>query len=142
MGKGLSGSDGGVVQRLKCVGIPNVGPMICCVSQNKMGIREIKAGDTHGRECASMIRPLGLHTGNNEAQKLFPHQELCMGQSPNIHREQAVCQKVKKAVDNQRVKCKELCDEKTKNIEKHNTVSMQKREDIEGDEKEQQEKSS
>ena len=54
----------------------------------------------------------------------------------------AVCPKVKKAVDYQRVKCKELSDEKTKNTEKHNTVSMQKSEDIEGDEKEQQEKSS
>ena len=65
-----------------------------------------------------------------------------MGQSLKIHREQAVCLKVKKAVDNQRVKCKELSDQKTKNTEKHNTVSMQKSEDIEGDEKEQQEKSS
>ena len=141
MGKGLSGSDGGVVQRLKCAGIPKVGPKICCVSQNNLGIREINVGDTHGREWASKTRHLGLQTENNEAQKLFPRQEFCMGQSPKIHREQDVCPTVKKAVGNQRVKCKELSDEKTKNTKKHNTVSMQKS-DIEGDEKEQQVKSS
>ena len=48
MGKGLSGSDGGVVQRLKCAGTPKVGPKIRCVSQNNLGIREINVGDTHG----------------------------------------------------------------------------------------------
>ena len=119
-----------------------MGPKISCVSQNNLGIREINVGDTHGRDWASKIRHLGLQTGNNEAQKSIPRQEFCMSQSPKIHREQAVCLIVKKDVDNQRVKCKELSDEKTKNTEKHNTVSMQKSEDIEGDEKEQQEKSS
>ena len=102
MGKGLSGSDGGVVQRLKCAGTPKVGPKIRCVSQNNLGIREINVGDTHGRDWASKIRHLGLQTGNNEAQKSIPRQEFCMGQSPKIHREQAVCPIVKKAVDNQR----------------------------------------
>ena len=87
-GKGLSGSDRGVVQRLKCAGIPKVGPKICCVSQNNLGIWETNVGDTHGREWASKIRHLGLQTENNEAQKLFPRKESCMGQSPKIHREQ------------------------------------------------------
>ena len=68
-GKGLSGSDRGVVQRLKCAGIPKVGPKICCVSQNNLGIRDINVGDTHGREWASKIRHPGLQTENNEAQK-------------------------------------------------------------------------
>ena len=141
-GQGLSGTGGGVLQRPRIVGTPNVGPMICCVSQNRLGIKEINVGDTHVRERASKIGHFGLQTGSNEAQKSIHRKESWVGQSPKSHREQAVCPIVKKAVNNQRVKCKEPSEEKTKIIEKHNSVSLQKSEDTVGDEKEQQEKSS
>ena len=87
-GKALSGSDSGVIKRLKCAGIPRVGSKICRVSQNNLGIRETNVGDTNEREWASKIRQLGLQSENKEAQKLFPRKEFGMGHCPKSHREQ------------------------------------------------------
>ena len=128
--QGMSGSGGGVFQCLRCVGIPNVGPKKCCVSQNNLGIRERKVGDTQVRERVSKIGHFGMQTRSNVAQKSIPRQESCVGQSPKRHREQAVCSRVKKAVDNQRVKSTGLSEDKTKITEKYNLVSLQKSEDI------------
>ena len=143
MGQGLSGSAGGMVQPLKCFGTLKVGPKICCVSQNNLGIKEIKVGEMCGRERASKISHIGLQSGLDEAHKLSSRQEFCMGQSPKINRKQTGCPIVKKSVDYQMVNCKKRSDEEEKiNTGKHNTVSTQGCEDIEGVAKEQQDKSS
>ena len=121
---GMSGLGGGVSQRLKCVGIPNVGPKKRYVSQNNMGIRERKEGDTQVFERVSKKGHFGLQTGRNATQNLSPHQETCLGQSPKRNREQAEWSIVKNAVDNQRVKSTGLSVEKTKITEKYNLVSL------------------
>ena len=139
---GMSRSSGGVSQRLKCVGIPNVGPKKRYVSQNNMGIRERKEGDTQVLERVSKKGHFGLQTGRNAAQNPSPRQETYVGQSPKRHREQAEWSIVKNAVDNQRVKSTGLSVEKTKITEKYSLVSLQKSEDIAGEEKEHQEKCS
>ena len=107
MGQGLSVSVGGMVRRRKCFGTPKVGPKICCVSQNNLGIKEIKVGEMRGRERAIKTSHIGLQSGIDEAHILSPRQEFCMGQSPKINRKQTGCPSVKKVVDNQRVNCKE-----------------------------------
>ena len=138
----LSGSGGGVSQRLRCVGIPNVGPKKCYVSQNNLGIRERNEGDTQVSERVSKKGHFGLQTGRNAAQNLNSRQETCVGQSQKRHREQAEWSTLKNAVDNQRVKSTGLSVEKTKITEKYSLVSLQKSEDIAGEEKEKQEKCS
>ena len=110
MGQGLSVSVGGMVRRRKCFGTPKVGPKICCVSQNNLGIKEIKVGEMRGRERASKTSHIGLQSGIDEAHILSPRQEFCMGQSPKINKKQTGCPSVKKVVDNQRVNCKERSD--------------------------------
>ena len=142
MGQGLSVSVGGMDQRRKCFGTPKVGPKFCCVSQNNLGIKKIKGGEMRGRERASKTGHFGLQSGIDEAHKLSPCREFCMGQSPKINRKQTGCPSVKKDADKQRVKCKERSDGEKINAEKHINVSTQRREDIEGDTKEQQDKSS
>ena len=127
-------------QRLRYVGIPNVGPNKCYISQNNLGIRERNEGDTHVSERVSKKGHLGLQTGRNAAQNPNPRQETCVGQSLKRHREQAESSTVKNVVDNQRVKSTGLSVGKTKITEKYSLVALKKSEDIAGEEKEQQEK--
>ena len=133
MGQGMSGSAGGMVQPLKCFGTLKVGPKF----------KKIKLGEMCGRERASRFSHTGSQSGIDEAHKLSHRQEFCMGQSPKINRKQTGCPIVKKAVDYQMVNGKKRSDEEEKiNTGKHNIVSTQGCEDIEGVAKEQQEKSS
>ena len=139
---GLSGLSGGVSHRLRCVGIPNVVPKKFYVSQNNLGIKERNEGDTQVSERVRKKGHFGLQTGRNAAQNPNSRQETCVGQSQKRHREQAEWSTVKNAVDNQRVKSTGLSVEKTKITEKYSLVSLQKSEDIAGEEKEKQEKCS
>ena len=137
---GLRGSSGGVLQRQMCVGIPNVRPKKCYVSQNNLGIRVRIEGETQASERVSKKGHLGLQSGRNAAQNLNHRQENCVGQSPKRYMVQAKSSPVKKDVDNQRVTRTGLSAEKTKIKEKYSLVSLQKSADIAGEEKEQQEK--
>ena len=139
---GLRGLGGGVLQRQLCVGIPNVGPKKCYVSQNNLGIRERIEGETQASERVSKKGHLGMQTGRNAAQNPNPRQENCVGQSPKRHMVQAESSLVKNDVDNQRVKRTGLSAEKKITEEKYSLVSLQKSADIVGKEKEQQDKCS
>ena len=132
---GLSGSDGGASQCPKGVGIHNVGPVKCYVSQSNLGIRERNEGDTQVSERVSKKGHFGLQTERNTTQNPNPRQVTGVGQSPISHRDQTKRSKVKNAVDNQRAKSMGLSVEKTKIKEKYILVSLQKSKDSEGEEK-------
>ena len=59
-------------QRLKCVGISNVGPNQCSESQNNMGIKERKEEAKQVFSRVSKKGHLGLQTGRMAAQKPSP----------------------------------------------------------------------
>ena len=137
---GMCGSGGGVSQRLKCVGISNVGPKQRSESQNNMGIKERKDGAIQVFARVSKKGHFGLQTGRMATQNPSPRQGTCVGQSPKRYVDQAKWPTMKNATDDQRVKSTGLDVEKP--TEKYSLVSLQGNEDIAGEEKEHQEKCS
>ena len=133
---GKCGSGGGVSQRLKCVGISNVGPKQSSESQNNKGIGERKEGAKQVFSRVSKKGHLGLQTGRMAAQNPSPCQGTHAGQSPKRYREQVEWPTVKNATDDHRAKSTGLSVEKTKSIENYSLVSLQLSEDIAGEEKE------
>ena len=127
-------------QRLKRVGISNVGPKQHSKFHNHMGIRERKEGAKQVFLWVIKKGNLGLHTGRMAAPNPSPHQGTLAGQIPRRYREQVEWPTVRNDVDDQRAKSTGLSVEKIKSTENYSLVSLQGREDIAGEEKVHQEK--